>query len=953
MGTQSEYALEEALLARLEGLKYERVRIDNEAGMLVNLKRQLEIHNGNISLTQGEFERVLNKLNTGGVTERARILRDRYALQRDADGETAYISFLNSDDWCQNEFQVTNQVKMSGKRECRFDVTILINGLPLVQIELKKRGIELKEALNQIWRYQNSCYVGLFQYVQIFVVSNGVNTKYYSNNRQQSHQQTFYWTDSLNNRISDVDAFADDFLRPCHLAKMITHYTVVTVSGVLKVLRPYQIYATEALVEKVKNGVGNGYVWHTTGSGKTLTSFKASQIIMNMPAVHKVLFVVDRKDLDYQTAQEFNGFAAGSVDTTTNTHKLVSQLNDDSAPLIVTTIQKLNNAILKGRYLDKITHLKDKKFVFIFDECHRSQFGDTHQNIKRFFTNAQMFGFTGTPILAENANASMGQNRTTKDLFDECLHKYVIVDAINDENVLRFAVEYVGKYQQKDGSANKLDIAVEDIDTKELLESPQRLGKIADYILAHHAQKTKSPDFTALFCVNSIETLIKYYDLFKEKQAEAIKPLRVATIFSYAANEENPLANGLIEEETPDIPSDAKINPYSRDKLDACIADYNTLFNTQYSTKDSQTFYNYYQDIAKRVRNGEVDILLVVNMFLTGFDSPRLNTLYVDKNLKFHGLIQAFSRTNRILNDKKSHGNIVCFRNLKTATDEAIALFSNKDAKETVLTKSYDELVTAFNQAVTALLKLTPSVKSVDDLPDEDAQLAFVKKFRELLRLKNDLTTFAEFTEDDLHLEAQAFEDYKSKYLDIYDRTKGGGGSGGGGTVSILNDVDFELTLMHRDEINVAYILNLLREIAKTNGETTEAKAQRRKAVIDLVAGSVQLRSKRELIEAFIDENLLTLKPTDDLDTAFAAYWDTRKQQAFDALCAEEQVSPAALEQILKTYVFANRLPREEEVVKALAFKPKILERKNLITRVKDKIAAFIETFVEGMGGSV
>ena len=962
MATQPEYALEEALLTQLEGMEYQRVRIDNEAAMLANLKRQLEIHNGNISLTQGEFARVLNKLNTGGVTERAKVLRDRYALQRDEGGETAYISFLNCDDWCRNEFQVTHQVKMTGKRATRYDVTILINGLPLVQIELKKRGMELKEAFRQITRYQHESYdagAGLFQYVQLFVISNGVNTKYFSNNKASKSDnlgafaQTFFWTDDKNNRISDLHEFAADFLRPCHLAKMITHYTVVTVSGVLKVLRPYQFYATESLVEKVKNGVGNGYVWHTTGSGKTLTSFKASQIIMNMPAVHKVLFVVDRKDLDYQTAQEFNGFAAGSVDTTTNTHKLVSQLNDDSTPLIVTTIQKLNNAILKGRYLDKITHLKDKKFVFIFDECHRSQFGDTHQNIKRFFTNAQMFGFTGTPILAENANASMGQNRTTKDLFDECLHKYVIVDAIKDENVLRFAVEYVGKYQQKDGSANKLDIAVEDIDTKELLESPQRLGKIADYILAHHAQKTKSPDFTALFCVNSIETLIKYYDLFKEKQAEAIKPLRVATIFSYAANEENPLANGLIEEETPDIPSDAKINPYSRDKLDACIADYNTLFNTQYSTKDSQTFYNYYQDIAKRVRNGEVDILLVVNMFLTGFDSPRLNTLYVDKNLKFHGLIQAFSRTNRILNDKKSHGNIVCFRNLKTATDEAIALFSNKDAKETVLTKSYDELVTAFNQAVTALLKLTPSVKSVDDLPDEDAQLAFVKKFRELLRLKNDLTTFAEFIEDDLHLEAQAFEDYKSKYLDIYDRTKGGGGSGGGGTVSILNDVDFELTLMHRDEINVAYILNLLREIAKTKGETTEAKAQRRKAVIDLVAGSVQLRSKRELIEAFIDENLLTLKPTDDLDTAFAAYWDTRKQQAFDALCAEEQVSPAALEQILKTYVFANRLPREEEVVKALAFKPKILERKNLITRVKDKIAAFIETFVEGMGGSV
>ena len=953
MGTQSEYALEEALLAQLEGLEYQRVQIDTEAGMLANLKRQLEIHNGNISLTQGEFQRVLNHLNTGGVTERARILRDKYELKRDEGKETAYISFLNCDDWCRNEFQVTNQISIASKRKNRYDVTILINGLPLVQVELKRRGAELKIAFNQVNRYQHESYdagAGLFQYVQVFVISNGVNTKYFANNRYQSFQQTFFWTDEWNKRISDLHEFAAVFLKPCHIAKMITHYTVVTVSGILKVMRPYQFFATEKLVEKIKHGVGNGYIWHTTGSGKTLTSFKASQIITRLPKVHKVLFVVDRKDLDYQTAREFNSFAEGSVDTTTNTRKLVSQLIDDSTQLIVTTLQKLNNAILKERHLSKINHLKDKKFVFIFDECHRSQFGETHQNIKRFFTHAQMFGFTGTPILADNANVSMGQSRTTKDLFDECLHKYVIVDAIKDENVLRFAVEYVGKYTQKDGSANKLDIAVEDIDKKELLESPQRLGKITDYILAHHAHKTKAPDFTALFCVSNIDTLIQYYELFKVKQAQASKPLRIATIFSYAANEENPLANGLIDEESPDIPSDAKIDQSKRDKLEACIADYNTLFGTQYNTKDSQTFYNYYQDIAKRVRTGEVDILLVVNMFLTGFDSPKLNTLYVDKNLKFHGLIQAFSRTNRILNDKKSHGNIVCFRNLKAATDEAIALFSNKDAKETVLTKSYDELVTAFNKAVKSLLDLTPNVQSVDALPDENEQLKFVKQFRELLRLKNDLTTFADFTEADLNLDEQVFEDYKSKYLDLHDKVKRERSKD---TVSVLEEVDFELALIHRDEINVAYILNLLREIAKTKGETTEAKAQRRKAVIDLVAGSVQLRSKRELIEAFIDENLPTLKPSDDLDSAFAAYWDTRKQQAFDALCAEEQIAPAALEQILKTYVFANRLPREEEIVKALTFKPKILERKNVIARVKDKITAFIETFVEGMGGSV
>ncbi len=954
MGTQSEYALEEALLAQLEGLEYQRVQIDTEAGMLANLKRQLEIHNGNISLTQGEFQRVLNHLNTGGVTERARILRDKYELKRDEGKETAYISFLNCDDWCRNEFQVTNQISIASKRKNRYDVTILINGLPLVQVELKRRGAELKIAFNQVNRYQHESYdagAGLFQYVQVFVISNGVNTKYFANNRYQSFQQTFFWTDEWNKRISDLHEFAAVFLKPCHIAKMITHYTVVTVSGILKVMRPYQFFATEKLVEKIKHGVGNGYIWHTTGSGKTLTSFKASQIITRLPKVHKVLFVVDRKDLDYQTAREFNSFAEGSVDTTTNTRKLVSQLIDDSTQLIVTTLQKLNNAILKERHLSKINHLKDKKFVFIFDECHRSQFGETHQNIKRFFTHAQMFGFTGTPILADNANVSMGQSRTTKDLFDECLHKYVIVDAIKDENVLRFSVEYVGKYTRKN-SANELDIEVEDIDKKELLESPKRLGKIVDYILAHHAHKTKAPDFTALFCVSNIDTLIQYYELFKVKQAQASKPLRIATIFSYAANEENPQANGLIDEESPDIPTTAKINQHSRDKLDAFIADYNQLFGTQYSTNDNQTFYSYYQDIAKRVRNGEVDILLVVNMFLTGFDSPRLNTLYVDKNLRFHGLVQAFSRTNRILNDRKSQGNIVCFRNLKAATDEAIALFSNKDAKETVLLKPYEDYVTQFNEVTKKLLALTPSVQSVDDLPDENAQLEFVRHFRDLLRLKNVLTTFADFKETDLELDEQTFEDYKSKYLDIYDSVKRERGKE---KISVLDEVDFELSLIHRDEINVAYILNLLRELANAKGKagSEEATAQRKKAIVDLVASSVQLRSKRELIEIFIEENLPKLKSANEVEAAFEAYWDQHKQQAFQDLCAEESIAPDALQQILKTYVFANRLPREQEIVEALAFKPKILERKRVITRIADKIKAFIDTFVEGMGGSV
>lgn len=956
MSVQSEYALEAALIKQLVGMEYVSVVIEDESEMLANLKHQLDIHNKDIHFTDNEFDRILNHLNTGGVFDRAKILRDKYALKRD-NNEVAYISFINSDDWCLNEFQVTNQITIQGKRKNRYDVTLLINGLPLVQIELKRRGAELKVAFHQINRYQHDSYdagAGLFQFVQLFIISNGVNTKYFSNNKQQSFQQTFFWADKDNKRLSDLHGFSSEFLKPCHVAKMITQYMVLTEEQIIKVLRPYQFYATEALVDRVKHSNDNAYIWHTTGSGKTLTSFKASQIIQRMPKVHKVVFVVDRKDLDYQIAREFNGFAKGSVDATTDTRNLVNQLNDDSIKLILTTIQKLNNAIMNERHLSKVSQLQDKKFVFIFDECHRSQFGDTHQNIKKFFKNAQMFGFTGTPIFADNASGSIGNQKTTKDLFGDCLHKYVIVDAIKDENVLRFAVEYVGKYTKKN-SANELDIAtdtdieVEAIDTKALLDSPQRLERITDYILLHHTQKTKSPDFTGMFCVSSVQTLIKYYELFKQKQVNAVKPLKIATIFSYAANEENLNANGLINELIPEenLMPECAVNPYSRDKLNGFIADYNAMFGTKYSTNDSQTFYNYYQDIAQRVRRGEVDLLLVVNMFLTGFDSPRLNTLYVDKNLKFHGLVQAFSRTNRILNDKKSQGNIVCFRNLKDATDEAIALFSKKNAKETVLVEPYEDYVQQFNDATEALLAITPTVGSVDALPDENAQLEFVMKFRELLRTKNILTTFADFKEEDLRLPAQDFEDYKSKYLDVYDKVikridpdK----------VSVLDDIDFELSLIHRDEINVAYILNLLVTLSKLNPE--EAK-KRQKEIIDLVAGEIKLRSKRELIEQFIDSNLPKLKPNENVISEFENYWSKHKLKAYEKLCAEENIDSAKFAKVLEVYQFANRLPRDQEIAESLAFKPKILERKSTLERVGAKILDFITTFIDGMGGSV
>jgi type I restriction enzyme R subunit len=847
-----------------------------------------------------------------------------------------------------NEFQVTNQITIDGKRKNRYDVTLLINGLPLVQIELKRRGVELKQAFNQIQRYHHDSYdagYGLFQYVQVFIISNGVNTKYYSNNKVASFKQTFYWTDKENNRYSNLNEFSEEFLKPCHIAKMITQYTVLTEEQIIKILRPYQFYATEAVIEKVKVSSDNAYIWHTTGSGKTLTSFKASQVISRMPKVHKVLFVVDRKDLDYQTAKEFNGFAKGSVDATTDTSSLVKQLNDPSTKLILTTIQKLNNAINNQRFLPQIAHLQEQKVVFIFDECHRSQFGDTHKNIKNFFKNCQMFGFTGTPILAENASGSVGHQRTTRDLFGECLHKYVIVDAIKDENVLRFAVEYVGKYNRVN-SGSELDIDVEAIDVKGLLDSPKRLTKIAEYILANHLNKTKHPDFTAMFCVSSVKTLIAYYEIFKELQAEVKKPLRIATIFSYAANEEDPSANGLglINEENPMI--EGAVNPYSRDKLDAFIQDYNGMFKTSYSTNDSQSFYNYYQDISKRVKSGEIDILLVVNMFLTGFDSPRLNTLYVDKNLKYHGLVQAFSRTNRILNEKKSQGNIVCFRNLKEATDEAIALFSNKDAKEVVLLEPYEDYVTKFNQVTEELLTLTPTVNSVDDLKDENEELKFVTKFREMLRIKNIITSFSDFKPEDLGITEQSFEDYKSKYLDIYDkvhkRVKPE-------EASVLEEIDFELTLIHRDEINVAYILNLLVSLNKLKPE--EAK-KRQKEILDLVAGEVQLRSKRKLIEEFIEKTLPTLQTDDNVISKFESYWGEHKNSAFKQLCAEENIAPDNLEKIIHEYEFANKFPRKNVIKSALTYQPKVIESKTIVERIAIKIRDFLDTYIEGMGGS-
>lgn len=948
MTTQSEQTLENDLITQLVEQGYEKVVVPDNDTLLANLKTQLEKHNsaklGGVPFSDAEFKRVLNHLDKGNVFDRAKILRDKMHLVRD-DGESVYIEFINMREWCKNQYQVAQQIVQTGEYQNRYDVTILINGLPLVQIELKRRGIELKEAFNQINRYRRHSYAslhGLFQSVQMFVISNGVDTKYYANSvsynstKKASFKQTFYWTDRENKRISQLSEFAREFLEKCHVSKMITKYTVLNETDkILMVLRPYQYYAVEKIIDKVENSTKGGYIWHTTGSGKTLTSFKAAQIMTENPAVDKVLFVVDRNDLDYQTIKEFNSFKEGSVDATNNTNALVKQLSDPDTKLIVTTIQKLDNAIKKECHAHAMEATKDQRIVFIFDECHRSQFGETHKNITEYFSNYQMFGFTGTPIFEENAvgNSRFGK-RTTKDLFGDRLHEYVITDAINDGNVLRFSVEYVGKFKQREDSDTNIDINVEAIDTREAMESEQRIEKVVDYILENHNRKTHSRDFTAMMTVSSVDILRKYYELFKAKKSSDLK---VATIFSYQANEEDKDADGLIDEVDIDMKNSAPVNQHSRDVLEGAIKDYNATFGTNYSTNE---FYDYYKDIARRVKAREIDILLVVNMFLTGFDSKTLNTLYVDKNLRYHGLIQAYSRTNRILNEVKSQGNIVVFRNLKKLTDEAVRLFSDKEASETIFLKPYEHYVREFDSKVANLLAYTPELSDVDALVGETEKKKFIELFREVMRTRNVLLSFTDFTYDDTAISAQQFEDYKSKYLDLYFETKNEAAE----KDSILNEVDFELELIRVDTINVDYILQLLVRYVEADAKE---KSKIKKQVDDLISGDANLRSKRELIERFINGWLPKVTDSNEVDDKFQEFWTEESKNAILELANDEALDIKKLQKLLEDYTYTGRKPRTEDYANALIQQPRIIGRRSLLERIATKFTRLVETFID------
>ena len=939
MSIQSEAALEAGLIATLQQMDYEYVQIAEEENLQANFKRQLEVHNrkrlaehGRTEFTDEEFEKILIHLEGGTRFEKAKKLRDLYPLDT-ADGKRIWVEFLNRQQWCQNEFQVSNQITVEGRKKCRYDVTILINGLPLVQIELKRRGVELKQAYNQIQRYHKTSFHGLFDYIQLFVISNGVNTRYFANNPNSGYKFTFNWTDAANVPFNELDKFAAFFLEKCTLGKIIGKYIVLHEGDkCLMVLRPYQFYAVEKILDKVKNSNDNGYIWHTTGAGKTLTSFKAAQLVSELDDVDKVMFVVDRHDLDTQTQSEYEAFEPGAVDGTDNTDELVKRLHSNSK-IIITTIQKLNAAVSKTWYSSKIEAIRHSRVVMIFDECHRSHFGDSHKRIMKFFDNAQVFGFTGTPIFTENAV----DGHTTKEVFGDCLHKYLIKDAIADENVLGFLVEYYhGNEDVEKGNANRME-------------------EIARFILNNFNKSTFDGEFDALFAVQSVPMLIRYYKIFK-----SLKPnIRIGAVFTYGANnsqddEQTGMGTGQFVSESVG----------EADELQAIMDDYNKMYGTAYSTEN---FRAYYDDINLRMKKKKadmkpLDLCLVVGMFLTGFDSKKLNTLYVDKNMEYHGLLQAFSRTNRVLNEKKRFGKIICFRDLKSNVDTSIRLFSNSNNPEDIVRPPFEEVKKEYQQLTTDFLQKYPAPNSIDLLQSEKDKKDFVLAFRDIIRKHAEIQIYEDYTDDadDLGMTEQQFNDYKSKYLDITvgfieppvassmvaeDPVPYGDSQG-------LEDIDFCLELLHSDIINVAYILEL---IANLNPYINDY-AERRKNIIDTMIKDAEMRSKAKLIDGFIQKNVDEDKDnfmaerkkadgTSELEERLNNYISAEREKAVKSLAQDEGLSSDVLNHYLKEYDY---LQKEQPEIIQKALKEKhlgLIKTRKAMTRILDRLRGIIRTF--------
>ena len=929
----SEQELEKKLIEQLSSQGYEIVNIKNEEELGANFREQIEKFNG-LKLSDSEFKKIQIHLAGGSIFEKAKKLRDRYELMTDS-GEMKYISFIDKENMENNIFQVTNQITMRGQYENRYDVTILINGIPLTQIELKKPGVQLKKAFYQIQRYQRHSfsYKALFQYIQIFVISNGENTKYFSNNGELRYEFTFPWTDEHNLKKNRLEEFTKSFLNRKQLWSMLTKYIVTNeTQKALMVLRPYQYYAVEKIIDRVKNYPSfNGYIWHTTGSGKTLTSFKASQIIATLNEIDKVVFCVDRKDLDYQTAKEFNAFEEGSISRVEDTGEFVEKMVRGDKKVVVTTIQKLNNAISKPNYLKQMEKIKDKRIVFIFDECHRTQFGETHAKISEFFRNKQFFGFTGTPIFAENAV----KYRTTKDLFGDCLHKYTIKEAIDDENVLGFSVEYYSTFnlKNKDGDDLSPDEMIENgIDTKEVFSNRKRLENIVDFIISNHNTKISNREYQSIFAISDINTLIEYYNIFKERGTN----LKIASIFTYEANVD--LAN---DEGTFEVEGEECKHP--REHLDKMVADYNKMFGENFNLNSDNGFNSYFIDISRKVKERKIDILLVVNMFLTGFDSKYLNTLYVDKNLKYHGLIQAYSRTNRILNVNKPHGNIVCFRNLKKRTDEAIRLFSDENAIETVLMKSYEEYVEIFNRYIELMRTLALTSEEVDNLESEENKLAFIENFKNLLRVMNRLETFSKFDFKDLGITQDEFESYKSKYIDMYDTLVVNGGDGRGPKTSVIDEVDFEIELLAKDSINVNYILSLIKNL--DNKDVSFVKDV--EYILKTVDSIPNLKNKRELLEKFIEENrnIFSVDFKGDIEDRLVKFMKKKRNEAIEEMVAEEELIYGKVNEIVEKCEFTEKKPDFNEIKESFSGKVSVLKLNKKIQSIQERIEKILDRF--------
>ncbi len=1013
---QSEAEMEREFIRQLEKQGYEYLPFKTEKELIDNLRRQLERLN-DYKFTDTEWQsffadKIANR--NYGIVEKTAIIQEDYIqlLTRDDGTVKKNIYLIDKDNVHNNSLQVINQyTPEGGVRENRYDVTILVNGLPLVHVELKRRGVDIKEAFNQIDRYNRESFwagSGLFEYVQLFVVSNGTQTKYYSNttrashiaeaskrSRKQGRQQTSnsfeftsFWASRDNKVISDLVDFTSTFFAKHTLLNILTKYCVLTSEKLLLVMRPYQIAATESILGQIRISTnskkygtieGGGYVWHTTGSGKTLTSFKTARLASRMEGVDKVLFVVDRKDLDYQTMKEYDRFEKGAANSNTSTAVLKRQLEDPHARIIITTIQKLSVFIDKNRAHD----VYGKHIVFIFDECHRSQFGDMHTAIIKKFKRYHLFGFTGTPIFSANAGAGGKYDlKTTEQAFGRQLHIYTIVDAIADGNVLPFRVDYVSTMREQEDIK---DEQVRNIDRERALAAPERISRIVSYILEHFEQKTKRnarsytfnklvniaemaaakdrlaveerkqktrmTGFNSIFAVSSIATAKLYYSEFKRQMAQLPpdKRLRVATIFSYAPNEADD-GTGLPDDENSE--NTDGLDKSSRDFLESAIEDYNEMFKTNYDTS-ADRFQNYYKDVSLQMKNREIDLLIVVNMFLTGFDATTLNTLWVDKNLRMHGLLQAYSRTNRILNSIKTFGNIVCFRNLEQATNESIALFGDKEAGGIVLLKTFDEYYYGYKDDKD---KENPGYKDLvekllEDYPigqrivGEEAEKKFIRLYGSILKATNILTTFDQFAGMEI-LSPRDVQDYHSLYIDLYDKYRK---RAEGDIVNVNDDIVFEMELIKQVEIGIDYILHLIAQMHGDHGEDKEIRLSIQKAV----SSSPDLRNKKELIEDFIDQ----FTPEKDVNDDWHQFVRQQQKRQLDEMIREENLKPR------ETYDFVSQSFRNGEIEETGTAIVRILppmplfsknrdnDREKKKQRVVEKLKAFFERFFDVSGG--